>query len=79
MSSTAEQIGVYGFVNGLGLRGDPQAKARLLRSVRRAIRRGDWDWVLKLAAAYGIGVSIGSWIQQAARPQLTQLAGNSQW
>jgi hypothetical protein len=55
-----EEMGLYGLVNGLGLRGPSEEKAKLIGTVRRAARRGDWDRVIRLAAAYGVGASVGA-------------------
>lgn len=70
MTSTAERIAAYGALNGLGFHGDPEVKAKLLRSVGRAIDRGDWDRVLKLTLAYGAGNAVGS----AFRPTVQKLS-----
>jgi hypothetical protein len=69
MRKTTEEVGGYGFVNGLGLSGDQQQKAKLVRRVSRALERGDWDRVLEYAAAYGIGRWVGSSVRRAFSPQ----------
>ncbi len=65
MRKTTEQIGVYGVVNGLGLRGDPHEKAKLLGRVGRAIDRRDFGVLLEYLAAYGVGAWAGSAIRRA--------------
>jgi hypothetical protein len=69
MRKTTEEIGEYGFVNGLGLKGDQQQKAKLVQRVARAIERRDLDRILEYAAAYGLGRWAGSSIRQALNPQ----------
>lgn len=68
MRKTTQEIGEYGFVNGLGLTGDQDQKAKLVRRVVRAIERGDWDRVLEYAAAYGVGTWAGSSVRRAFSP-----------
>lgn len=68
MRKTTEEIGAYGFVNGIGLSGDPQQKSKLVRRVARAIDRRDWDRVLEYLAAYGLGRMAGSKIRKAIEP-----------
>ena len=68
MRKTTEEIGEYGFVNGLGLKGEERQKAKLVRRISRAIDRGDWDRVLEYAAAYGIGRWAGSSVRRALAP-----------
>jgi hypothetical protein len=65
MNSTQAEIGVYGFVNGLGFRGDQETKARLLRSAQRAANRGDFDTLLGMGVAYIIGAALGSSVRPA--------------
>jgi len=59
-----EEIGLYGLVNGLGLHGPPKEKAKLIGKIRRAAQRGDWERVLRLAVAYGIGASLGAALRE---------------
>jgi hypothetical protein len=68
MRRTTEEIGEYGFINGLGVSGDQQQKTKLVRRVSRAIERGDWDRVLEYAAAYGVGRWAGSSVRRAFLP-----------
>ncbi|MFI5418226.1 MAG: hypothetical protein ACHQ2Y_04940 [Candidatus Lutacidiplasmatales archaeon] len=80
MTSTAEQMAAYGAVNGLGFHGDSRTKAKLVRSMERAIERGDWDRVVELAFSYGAGSLVGSLL----RPTLERLSAgvddaNSRW
>ena len=77
MKRTSQEIGAYGFVNGLGFQGDPAEKAKLLRRVGRAIERGDFEVLLEYLAAYGIGAWAGSFVQRAALNSLScsDLAG----
>ena len=63
-------MAAYGAINGLGLRGDPKVKAKLIRSVERAIERGDWGRVLELTIAYGAGSAVGS----LARPTIERVS-----
>jgi hypothetical protein len=65
MGATVGEFGGYGIVNGLGIRGDARDKERLLRNVSRAVNRGDWDWVLTVAAAYSLGAIVGSETRKA--------------
>lgn len=65
MRKTTQEIGVYGMVNGLGLRGDPKDKAKLLRRARRAAERGDFGLLLEYLAAYGVGAWAGANLRRA--------------
>lgn len=65
MRKTTEEIGVYGVVNGLGLRGDPNEKAKLLRRIGRAIDRRDYRLLLEYMTAYGVGAWVGSAVRRA--------------
>ena len=63
MRSTTEQTGIYGFVNGVGLSGDPATKRKLLQRAQRAANRGDLDTLTRMAAAYLIGAGVGSYVR----------------
>ena len=65
MRKTTEEIGAYGVVNGLGISGDPQQKAKLLRRVGRALDRGDLGLLLEYLAAYGAGAWAGTAMRKA--------------
>lgn len=67
MTTRLEQAGIYGFVNGLGYRGDRATKQALIRSAQRAANRGDWDRVVKLGLAYIFGTAAGSYVRGASR------------
>lgn len=60
VSETEIQVAAYGFVNGLGLSGDPEVKARLVKRARAVADRGDWEGLVRLAVAYGAGMTFGS-------------------
>ncbi len=60
MTTRVENAGIYGFVNGLGYRGDPATRRRLVQSAQRAANRGDWGDVLGMGAAYLIGSALGA-------------------
>ena len=74
MRKTTQEIGVYGVVNGLGFRGDPKEKAKLLRRARRAAERGDFGLLIEYLAAYGVGAWAGASLRQA----ITSLANSPQ-
>jgi hypothetical protein len=64
MGAKIEDFGGYGFVNGLGLHGDQSERAKLLRSLHRAVDRGDWPCVARIATAYGFGAFVGSEVRK---------------
>jgi hypothetical protein len=74
MRKTTREIGAYGVVNGLGLRGDPKEKAKLLRRARRAAERGDFGLLIEYLAAYGVG----AWAGANLRHAITNLANPPQ-
>jgi hypothetical protein len=69
MRKTTQEIGEYGFVNGLGLEGDQQLKAKLIRRASNAVDRGDWGRVIEYLAAYGVGRWAGSSVRRALESQ----------
>lgn len=69
MRRTTEEIGEYGFVNGLGIKGDEHQMAKLVRRVSRAVEGHDWDRVLEYAAAYGFGRWVGASVRRALEPR----------
>ena len=68
MRKTAKEIGEYGFANGLGLQGDQEQKAKLVKKVVGAVERGDLDRLIEYAAAYVVGAWAGSSVRQAFSP-----------
>lgn len=62
MKTRNRQAGIYGFVNGLGYRGDPATKRRLIRRAQRAADRGDWETLLEMGLTYVAGVALGAYL-----------------
>jgi len=66
MATRAEAAAIYGIVNGLGYRGDPDVKSRLIQSAHRAVNRGDWDALVGMGLAYLFGAALGSSFRQSS-------------
>lgn len=69
MKTRNRQAGIYGFVNGLGYRGDPATKQKLIRRTQRAADCGDWETILEMGLAYLVGAGVGAYVNE-------RLAGN---
>lgn len=79
MRTTKQRLVAYGLVNGLGLKGNPRERDRLIRSVGGAIQRRDWSRLISLAASYGIGAAVGTAVRRAWERQRQQLERLPRW